>query len=63
MVEAYNPNPTLLKPTSKSARREQRAFSNLWDIDGSEKSSDDDNNSDDGEEIDQDEIFGTVSIV
>jgi hypothetical protein len=62
MVEAYNPNPTILKPTSSSVRREQRALSSLWDIDDSQQDSDDDNDSEEVEEIDQDEVFGAVFV-
>lgn len=58
MVEAYNPNPTVLRPSTSSSRRELRALTNLWDIDDSERDTDDGEDADELEEIDQDEIFG-----
>lgn len=61
-MEAYNPNPTLLKPSSKSARRELRALSNLWDTEDTERDSAQNVDSDEVEEIDQDEIFGATIL-
>jgi hypothetical protein len=62
LSEVYNPNPTILKPLSTSARKEQRALSSLWDLDDVERYSDD-NDSDDVEEINQDEVFGTSIVI
>lgn len=57
-MEAYNPNPTVLKPSSKSARRELQALSTLWDIEDTGEDSSLNDDCDEVEEIDQDEIFG-----